>query len=121
MNAKMKRFEDSPMVCQQAEEPHWFSYAPVALSATSGTSPFNEWAGFDNEDEAREKLADWVLESTKDHQVECIKGENGWQFFHRDDCEFPDDEDVNPDWEVRPKAGATEMDLQEVFRALSRF
>ena len=95
---------------RQPNKPEWYQSddTKIYYSATSGSSPFNEWYEFDDRPEAVEHFAD----QTETDQFCWIGGE----IFHLADLSY--DEVI--EGFVRIK-GAKPADLDEVVQSVSRF
>lgn len=96
---------------QQSRQPDWFDpNNALHVSATSGSSPFNEWYAFESRRQAVADLSGAANQSYVDNFVE-LDGE----IYHTDDVDF--DEFGNS--AIRPSARPA--DLAEIVRAQSRF
>ena len=99
-------------------KPDWFDKSdPSHYDITAGTSPFNEWYGFNNDDDVHE-LA-WLF--TSQHFIDkfvFLEKENKW--YDVDDVH----EHLNEDkcsYFYTPKTGAVHANGREILEAESRF
>lgn len=95
---------------KQPNKPDWYRSNDTKLysSATSGSSPFNEWYEFDDRAEAVEHFADQI-------QIDNFCWIGG-EIFHNEDLEY--DEVI--EGFVRIK-GAQPADLDAIAQSVSRF
>lgn len=94
----------------QSYKPDWYRSDDTKLyySATSGSSPFNEWYEFDDRAEAIELFADEI----RPEKFCWLGGE----IFHMEDLDY----DEVTEGFVRSK-GAQPADLADVVQSVSRF
>jgi len=96
---------------RQSFQPDWFGDYAINESVTSGTSPFNEWYGFDSEEKAHEELS--LLDDLANPDVIVLAvGPNGRLMYYSS-------EDVDEDDVVSP--GASPASVRDIVRAISRF
>lgn len=115
---------------QQARKPDWFDGRhAIELAATSGSSPFNEWAGFDSREDAISVLLN--TGSVKQSFIDRFE-QIGDEVYYKDEVEtamenlgfvFEDG-----DWSEFAAAHEAEIialvkpaDLKDIFFAMSRF
>ena len=108
----------------QSHAPSWFDPAePLHVSATSGSSPFNEWYAFNSYEDAYHVIAGFSSQSFIDDFVQV---DDEQEFYHHDDVTseevfkrgFPVDGYVTTH---KPKEGASPACLQSLIDAESRF
>ena len=103
---------------QGSHAPDWFEQSnPHHYAITAGTSPFNEWWGFNNDDEVYE-LA-WIFETRSfiDNFV-FVRKEQSW--YHFDDVdEHLNDDECSVYYTAKP--GTSPADARAMLEAESRF
>ena len=83
---------------RQSHAPDWYDRLnPLHVAATSGTSPSNEWYGFQNEQDAHDLACSFKSQSFIDEFVLVGEGSTA-KFYHVDDVTDDGDEHglVNP-------------------------
>jgi hypothetical protein len=104
---------------QQANAPEWHDSDPSKLyaSATSGSSPFNEWFEFDDRADARAMIAQTFTSQAYYDRFTWFEGEvYDYDAFTPESKEFAESSD-----DFLLKDGAKPADLADMIRAESRF
>jgi len=102
---------------RQSSAPKWFdSSHPLHFCDTSGSSPFNEWAGFHNEKQARE----WINKHANNPQSFIDSFDDvGGEYYAVEDLDYSEDEETC-ETIAKPKAGATPTSTDELISELLR-
>lgn len=95
---------------KQPNKPDWYRSNDTKLysSATSGSSPFNEWYEFDDRAEAVEHFADQI-------QIDNFCWIGG-EIFHNEDLDYNEVSD-----RFVPSKGAQPADIDDLVQSVSRF
>jgi len=96
---------------QQAKQPAWFGTFAINLAATSGSSPFNQWYGFQSRKDAVAVLSDDRSQQFIDN-YEIFDGE----IYSREFTQW--DEETE---ETTLLEGAVPADLNDIVRIQSPF
>ena len=102
---------------RQSSKPEWFdSSNPLHFCDTSGSSPFNEWAGFYNEDQARE----WINSAANNSQsfIDSFESVDG-QYYEVNDLDYSEDSKTS-EITAKPKSGARPSSTADLVSELLR-
>ena len=102
---------------RQSSQPEWFdSSNPLHFCDTSGSSPFNEWAGFHNEKQARE----WINKHVNNPQSFIDSFEDvGGEYYAVEDLDYSEDEETS-EITAKPKIGARPASTADLVSELLR-
>lgn len=120
---------DGYVYARQASEPWWYTQGdtpsdvaaetndgngPSYVSATSGSSPLNEWYAFASEDAGMEFFIDRLNGEASDSMKErfAVVGD---EIFRAEDCAFDDGGDATPNDDAEPATLQELADADSVF------
>ena len=102
---------------RQSSQPEWFEPSNILhFCATSGSSPFNEWAGFYNKDQALE----WVraLANNSQRFIDSFESVDG-QYYEVNDLYYSEDSKTS-EITAKPKIGARPASTADLVSELLR-
>jgi len=109
--------EYSYAYARQSSQPEWFEPSNILhFCDTSGSSPFNEWAGFHNEKQARE----WINEHANNSQNFIDSFEDvGGEYYAIEDLDYSEDEETC-ETIAKPKTNSVAATTDELMSELLR-